>query len=336
MNSAEVDSKSKLAIKELKKQNEKLRSELTSLKTVLNQAIHKRKLQEKESKRPNFKEIEDKELSALYSRIEKLKKERHNLQIEVFTNEDTNIVDLQNQVKFLKQRLKTVSEESKTLGSVAKNQEGVISGIDTSQTYKERSLKIKQEIKTYKEKYRHLLSQMKFEELQWKQTHEKMLKIGVNIRKAKSKSEVRKRPPRVGPQSKTYEDLKVEELKKKVQIIKKAISSEETTANRVISDSESKNKAMELEIRTLQKKIKAKNEESMLKDLKLNELKGTVKALKQKVLEKIERDKSLVEKSLASESLVNKSLASESVNKSFDQPFITTSKEVYSKPQFHK
>lgn len=155
----------KVAVQKLKQQNEKLKSELSQLRTALQTALNSQKQAQIQSKRPNFSaESEDKELQALHQRIKKLKNERNALKVQIAANSDSNTTQLENELKYLKNQLKEAENEQSTLIKVQKDQEVHMENLSTGQSVTDRLAKLKEEIRDARDEYRELQEVMKTEE----------------------------------------------------------------------------------------------------------------------------------------------------------------------------
>ena len=104
-----------MAVAKLKQQNQKLSNELNELTRILEEAVQKQRKAEIESKRPKFSEQEDKELAQLHSQINHMKKEKTALQRQLSANADSNTTDLENELVYLKRKVKEAEAERNTL-----------------------------------------------------------------------------------------------------------------------------------------------------------------------------------------------------------------------------
>ncbi|CAG9320318.1 unnamed protein product [Blepharisma stoltei] len=269
----------KIAVQKLKQQNEKLKSELSQLRTALQSAINNQKQATIQAKRPNFSsESEDREFQVLHSKIKKLKNERSALQVQIAANSDSNTTELENELKYLKSQLKQAENEQQTLSKVQKDQESHMENISSGQSIIDKINRLKEEIKEAKDEYREVLETMKTEEAKWREDHKKMVTLDSRIREATGKAP----KPQNKSESKSKEEEELTELKRRQEVLNKAIATEEAKGKRYITEAEANLKVLQDEDLALKKKLKEKEQESQLKSLKIKELKGTVTALQKK------------------------------------------------------
>ena len=278
----QVDAKT--AVKKLKQQNEKLKSELSTIKKSLHQAISTQKNAEIQSKRPNFSgDNEDETLKGLHKKIQKLKKERDSLKAQSSITTDEGNAALENEIKYLKSQLKDAEKEQKLLKKVLKEQEKGIGDLNVGQLNSDKKSQLEEEIKKARDEYKKIQNKIKTEEQQWKLDHEKMVLLKEKIRE--------KKPKNVEEQQKNPHEEEISDLNKKIDVLRKSIAVEEAKAKRNLSDLQTNLTALKTEEETLKKKIKEKEQDSQLKTLKIKELKQSVNNLQKKVNESNKEDK---------------------------------------------
>lgn len=94
-----------------------------------------------------------------------------------------------------------------------------------------------------------------------------MVALDERIRESKAKP---KKPREEEKQSPTKSELG--DLNKRIKILKDALSSDERVGKRMVTDAESSAKAVQEELAALKERLKSKEEESQLKDIKIREL----------------------------------------------------------------
>ena len=307
----QVDSKT--AVKKLKQQNEKLKSELNTIKKSLHQAISSQKNAEIQSKRPNFSgDNEDETLKALHKKIHKLKKERDGLKTQAHSGTDEGSAALENEIKYLRSQLKDAEKEQKLLQKVLKEQEKGIGDLNMGQLNSDKKSQLEDEIRKARDEYKKIQAKIKNEEQQWKQDHERMVMLKEKIRE--------KNPRNVEELPKNPQEEELGELNKKVDVLRKSITVEEAKAKRYITDLQNNIVSMKAEEETLKKKIKEKEQDFQLKVLKIKEIKQSVSNLQKKVTEsnKEDRKKEEEEREIASDNY---------------KPLAEHGERIFSKPQ---
>ncbi|CAG9317053.1 unnamed protein product [Blepharisma stoltei] len=265
----------KIAVQKLKQQNENLKSELSQLRGALQTAMNNQKQASIQAQRPNFSsDSEDRELQILHSKIKKLKNERSSLKVQITANSDSSTAEIENELKYLKNQLKQAEAEQQTLLKLQKDQENHIETISTGQTVADKISRLREEIKEAKDEYREVNETMKSEEARWLEDHKRMIALESRIREASGKT------PKV--KSKTQEEDELTELKRKQDVLNKAIATEEAKGKRYIIEAENSLKALQDEDLGLKKKLREKDQECQLKILKIKELKGNIANLQRK------------------------------------------------------
>jgi chromosome segregation ATPase len=307
----QVDAKT--AVKKLKQQNDKLKTELSTIKKSLHAAVSTQKNAEIQSKRPNFSgDNEDEALKALHKKIQKLKKERDSLKAQSSTSADEGNTDLENEIKYLKSQLKDAENEQKVLKKVIKEQEKGIGDLNVGQLNSDKKNQLKEEIKKARDDYKELHNKIKTEEQQWKQDHEKMVML---------KEKIREKKPKVVEEQKSPQEEEITDLNKKIDVLKKSIAVEEAKAKRSINDLQAAVVVLKNEEETLKKKIKEKDQDSQIKTLKIKELKQSAVNLQKKVNDLAKEDKKKEEENeLEKDPTENFKRSTESHEKIFSKP----------------
>lgn len=277
-------SDAKTAVKKLKQQNDKLKSELGTIKKSLNQAISTQKIAEVQSKRPNFSEDnEDETIKALHKKLQKLKKERDSLKSQSSNAHDDANAVLENEIKYLKSQLKDAQKEQKLLEKILVNQGKGFEEMNQGQLSAEKKTELEEEIRKARDEYKKIGLKIKAQEQEWKQDHERMVML---------KEKLREKKPRAEEDKKGKEpDDEIKELSKKVDMVKISIKTEEGKAKRVIAEAQSALAAAKMEEEVLRKKISEKDEELQLKVLKIKELKSSVSKLQKNINERPKEEK---------------------------------------------
>ena len=270
-------SDAKTAVKKLKQQNDKLKSELGTIKKSLNQAISTQKTAEVQSKRPNFSEDnEDETIKALHKKLQKLKKERDSLKSQSSNaHEDTNTV-LENEIKYLKTQLKEANNEQKLLEKILVKQGKGFEEMNQGQLSAEKKRELEEEIRKTRDEYKKIALKIKTEEPEWKQDHERMVQLKEKLREKKPKAEEDNKKGK-------EPDDEIKELTNKLKTVKKSLLSEEAKGKRVITEAQNGLSAAKAEEEALRKKIADKDEELQLKVLKIKELKSSVTKLQKNI-----------------------------------------------------
>ena len=273
----------KTAVKKLKQQNEKLKTELSTIKKALHQALSTQKNAEVQSKRPNFSEDnEDETIKALHKKLQKLKKERDSLKTQSSNGHDEGNTVLENEIKYLKGQLKEAQKEQKLLEKILESQGKGFEELNQGQFTSEKRKELEDEIRRTRDEYKKIAAKIKTEEQQWKQDHEKMVLLKEKLREKKPKQEEKK--------AKEPDD-EVKELSKKVEMIKISIKTEEGKAKRTAAEAQASLAALRQEEEALKDKIVRKDEDLQLKVLKIKELKASVGKMQKNLNERPKDEK---------------------------------------------
>ena len=224
-------------IAKLQAQNEALRQEVASLSKVLQEALQKQRSKAKESHRPHFATT-DPELAELHSRITRLKRQRDTLKQEL-SIEDTNGVDLENRLCFLRQQLGQLNQEKQTLLKLQPT--------ETSSPLSDTHQQLKDELKRTREAFKDLSAKMKSEEAQWKLDHQKMVSLELKVREANSSAKAK---PQASAQA-----AKVQELRNKIDSLRRATQVEDKKGKRLVSEAESTLHSLQEEVKLLERQV---------------------------------------------------------------------------------
>lgn len=274
----QVDAKT--AVKKLKQQNEKLKSELSTIKKSLNQAISTQKNAEIQQKRPNFSgDNEDETIKALHIKLQKLKKERDSLKALATGSNDDATANLENEIKYLRSQLKDAEKEQKLLMKVLKEQEKGLEQMNLGQLSPEKKSQLEDEVKRAREEYKRIQAKIKAEEQQWKLDHQKMVLLKEKIREKNPRAVVDEE------EKKSPQDEEINELNKKIEALNKMMQTEDSKLKRTLLEISNNQNSIKTEYENLQKKVSKLDEELQLKSLKIKELKQSVASLQKKVNE---------------------------------------------------
>ena len=277
----------KTAVKKLKQQNEKLKTELGTIKKSLNQALSTQKNAEVQSKRPNFSEDnEDETIKALHKKLQKLKKERDSLKSQMSNGHEEGNTVLENEIKFLKNQVKEAQKEQKLLEKILESQGKGFEEMNQGQFTSEKRRELEDEIRRTRDEYKKISAKIKTEEQQWKQDHEKMVLLKEKLREKKPKQEEKKEKE---------PDDEIKELSKRIDMVKISIKTEEGKAKRIIAEAQASLAALKQEEDALKDKIVKKDEDLQLKILKIKELKASVGKMQKNLSEKPKEEKKKVD-----------------------------------------
>lgn len=261
------------AIERLEKQNEKLRSELKELTTALENA----KKRQKNAKVPVLSELnEDQNAVTVNSKIEKLKKEIARMKKELEGNLNIEkITEYENTSKFLSKKIEELQSEHASLKKIEKEQQKAISTAQQSNSYPEKISKLKDDIRTAKDKYRELVAQQKANEKVFNAQHKKCVDLEEKCRKMYENIKKKKTEEKKDEEDVTEE--KIEELERKIRETEKKYNEEENVIRKRIKDMELQSRDAKHNIELLKIKYKEKDQECRLSLLKIKELKKAVK-----------------------------------------------------------
>ncbi|CAG9315037.1 unnamed protein product [Blepharisma stoltei] len=286
-----------IAIDKLKKQNEKLRSELKVLSRALDEALDKQKKQERERARVPPREEgsteTEKELQTSLARINKYKKDIANMKKQLDGNlNESKITDLENQSKYLSKRIQELEAENASLMKIEKEQKKALDSANNAQGYPEKVESLKQEIKSLKERYRELLSRQKQDEKILKEQHEKCVDLEEKCRKIKAMIK-QKKQEEDEPKPKEITERDIRELEEKIKETEQKKKEEEQKLKKRIKELESQVKESRYNINTLNIKLKEKDQECRLSMLKIKELRRAVRHNQLKPIPRPENNESV-------------------------------------------
>ena len=270
-----------MAVAKLKQQNQKLSNELNELTRILEEAVQKQRKAEIESKRPKFSEQEDKELAQLHSQINHMKKEKTALQRQLSANADSNTTDLENELVYLKRKVKEAEAERNTLKKMQQQHAKTLASINNTEAYKERGLKIREEIKQTRDQYRTFVAKMKEDQDKWKKAHQRMVVLETRKRNASSKHP--KEEAKTAPPPKDPTVARRDELSTRLQVLRYEIEQDEKRRQKVVSEAEGRLKTAQDELEALKERSQKLEADLQLQDIKIKELKGEQKKLQVRV-----------------------------------------------------
>ena len=279
--SEERDSGRKSALEKLEKQNDKLRSELKDLTTALESA----RKRQRHAKVPPVSELyEDKESLTVNTKISRLKQEISKMKKELEGNLNmSKVTDLENHSKFLSKHIEELESEQKSLKKIEKEQQKALISAQNSNTYPEKITKLKEDIRTCKEKYRELVAKQKQDEKLHKAQHEKCVdleekcrKLFEQIKKKKLEEEENKKKNNDTNERDVTED-DVKRLEEKIKQAEQTKNEEEMRIKKKLKEYEAQAREGKHNLDMLKIKVKEKDQECRLNALKIKELKKAMK-----------------------------------------------------------
>ena len=106
--------------------------------------------------------------------------------------------------------------------------------------------------------------------------------VGLEERIREAKLQKKKAREEAKNPSKTKQEGALADLQKKVDILQKAVKTDELKGKKQISESEGVVKALEEERKIMQQRMEYAEQQLQLKDIKIKELRSTVRALQAK------------------------------------------------------
>ena len=185
------------------------------------------------------------------------------------------ITELENTSKFLSKKIEELQSEHTSLKKIEKEQQKAISSAEQSNSYPEKISKLKDDIRTSKDKYRELVAQQKANEKVFNAQHKKCVDLEEKCRKLFDNIKKKKSEEKKDEEDVTEE--KIEELERRIRDAEKKYTEEENVIRRRIKDMELQSRDAKHNIELLKIKYKEKDQECRLNLLKIKELKKAVK-----------------------------------------------------------
>lgn len=279
------------AIDKLKKQNEKLRSELKILSRALNEALDKQKKQERLRNRVPAAHDEaasetEKELEATLAKIARYKKEIGSMKKQLDGNlNDERVTALENQSKYLSGRIRELEAENESLQKIESEQKKALEEVQNAQNYKQRMQSLQQESRTLKDRYRELIQKQKQDEKILKDQHERCVLLEEKTRKLHALVK-NKKGESDEPKLPEVTEQDIQELRTKMEETERKKKEEEGRLKARIRELEAQVREARHNVDVYNVRLKEKDQECRLNALKIKELKRAVRHNQLRPLEK--------------------------------------------------
>ncbi|OMJ92691.1 hypothetical protein SteCoe_4573 [Stentor coeruleus] len=265
---------SKQTADHLEKQNDKLRNELKELTQTL-QSIKERQKTSKASQMTEFRDDKD-----TYNKVKKLKQDIDRMKKELQGSLNMqNIIEYENKSVYLSKRIEELENERKSLRKYEIMYKKLIDNAQSANSYPEKISKLREEIRTNKEKYKEIIAKLKNDEKVYKTQHERCVDLEEKCRKLWEFIKAKRKEDENGKR-KNYENLlddvnegDVDDIKEKLKKAEGYKTEEEQKMKIIIKDLETQIREGRHHLEMLKIKFKEKDQECRLSLLKVSELK---------------------------------------------------------------
>ena len=273
------------AIQKLKQQNEKLKSEVQTIKTALEEALKRQKNARLESFRSQFAERKvhsaDPEMQQLLGKIAEVKTQIETVRADLTSKHEDQALALESQVKMLKKRLGELEDEENTLKKIGKKQRRAIGLLQNDKDKVTPQVEaLNKESAALGVKLKELKLKLAQRQVEWKSAHEQMVAMELKCRAAKQS--LHQEPP-----EQSENDKELQEWSKKVAIMEKAISTEETKYTKRLEE-------FKTQTAEVQAKLAAIKQQEAEKDAEIAQLKATLAEVKGKTTRAQQRNTELL------------------------------------------
>lgn len=258
----------------LEKQNDKLRNELKELTQTL-QSIKDRQRTSKASQMTELRDDKDS-----YNKVKKYKQEIDRMKKELQGNLNMqNIVELENKSTYLAKRIEELENERKSLRKYEIMYKKLLDNAQSSNSYPEKISKLREEIRTNRDRYKELISKLKNDERAYKAQHERCVDLEEKCRRLWEFIKAKRKGDEDGKR-KNSENLldeinegDVDDIKEKLKKAEGYKTEEEQKMKTKIKDLETQIREGRHHLEMLKIKFKEKDQECRLSLLKVSELK---------------------------------------------------------------
>eukprot|EP00347_Sterkiella_histriomuscorum_P021818 403332657 len=278
----------------LSTQNHKLRDQVNGLLDLLeNYAISfYSKKQEKykpERYQPDEQlKIKDKELLDRLNKIRHYQKEIKDLRKQL--SESYNIerlAELENEIKIKQNRIKELKDEEMSLKRVQGEQEEAFHSINREGDFDDKINEMAQQLRQYKKQYREIYYEQIDNDKQLIDKHDTLVMLDHKVRKMqhqiKDQAESGKQKAyaigdlKIITEQDTFSSQALQLLRKEIDTCKKDRIQEEKSLKQKLHEQENEIDQLDHDVRVLELQVREKEQESRLADIKLKELKRTIR-----------------------------------------------------------
>ena len=256
----------------MKQQNQKLKAEVQTIKTALEEALKRQKSARVESFRHQFAERKvhsaDQEMQQLLSKTAEVKSQIDAVRADLASKHEDQALALESQVKMLKQRLGELEDEENTLKRIGKKQRKAIGLLQTDKD------KVTPQVETLQKeaaalgvKLKELKLKLGQRQIEWKSAHEQMVAMELKCRAAKQSLTAE------APET-SENDKELQEWSKKVAIMEKAIATEEAKYGKRLEELKQQTAEAQAKLAVLRKQEAEKDTEIEQLKASLTEVKG--------------------------------------------------------------
>ncbi|OMJ69756.1 hypothetical protein SteCoe_32441 [Stentor coeruleus] len=258
----------------LENQNKKLRNELKELTETL-QSIKDR---QRTSKVSQMTELRDEKDS--YNKVKKYKQDidRMKKELEGSLNMQS-IVELENKTTYLTKRIEELKNEHKSLRKYEIMYKKLLDNAQSTNSYPEKISKLREEIRSNKDRYKELISKLKIDERAYKTQHERCVDLEERCRKLWEFIKAKRKADEEGKQKNSENPLDqmgegdVDDIKERLKKAEGYKIEEEQKMKTRIKNLETQIREGHHHLEMLKIKLKEKDQECRLNLLKVSELK---------------------------------------------------------------
>lgn len=267
-----VDPQLQSAYDKVKQQNLKLKQELEQIKTGL--ATLERQKKEAQSKRFVLDNADlaqdDVKLKQAYGFLSRAKEELHRLRNLVEQSKLNDIVQLENEVLYLKKQLKELKQESRSIRGSSDHQTAALEQFRNSQSFETKQEALQRDLTAERSRLAELKAHLLQMQNADKQRQDRYAELDLGVR-VLNKAIEENAPPKV--------EVRLKEATKQVDIMEKATKTQSTVADRSITEAEERLRTLIMETNKSSAIVNERAQQIKLKDLKIRELQAKVTQL---------------------------------------------------------